>query len=66
MAAHDRRANLPYLNKLLEKYSRAVMVIIILLKNPIDANYSTLTENIKTNPKANKLKVNDRVMINNY
>ena len=32
-------------------------------KKPINADYSALTENIKTNPKATKFEVNDRVGI---
>ena len=35
-------------------------------KKPINADYSTLTEKIETNPKVPKFKVNDRVRITKY
>ena len=35
-------------------------------KNPINADYSVLTENNKSNPKARKFKINDRVRITKY
>ena len=35
-------------------------------KNPIDADYSILTENNKSTPKARKFKGNDRVRITKY
>ena len=35
-------------------------------KNPINADYSTLTEKVETNLKAPKFKVNDKVRITKY
>ena len=35
-------------------------------KNPINANYSALTEKIEMNPKLLKFKVGNRVRINKY
>ena len=40
-----------------------MILIIILLKKSINSDYSALTENVKTNLKAPKFKVNDRVRI---
>ena len=50
MAANDSKSYLPYLNKLVDQ------------KN-INADYSALTEKIKTNRKISKFKINDRVRI---
>ena len=41
-------------------------MIILLIKKPINTDYSTLTENIDSNSKAPKFKVNDRVRITKY
>ena len=43
-----------------------ILFIILLIKKPINADYSALTEKIETNPKAPKFKVNDRVRITKY
>ena len=40
--------------------------VILLITNPINADYSALAEIIETNSKASKLKVNDRVRITKY
>ena len=37
-----------------------------MIETPINADYSALNENIETNSKAPKLKVNDRVRITKY
>ena len=37
-----------------------------MVKKPVDANCSALTEEIETNPKALKFKVGDRVRITKY
>ena len=37
------------------------LIIILVVKKPIDADYSVLTEEIETNPKARKFKVGERV-----
>ena len=40
-----------------------ILFIILLIKKPINADYSALTEQIETNHKPPKFKVNDRVRI---
>ena len=40
-----------------------IFIIAVLVKKPIDADYSVLNEETKTNPKAPKFKVGDRVRI---
>ena len=42
------------------------LIIILLVKKLVDANYSSLTEDIGTNPQAPKFKVGDRVKIIKY
>ena len=61
MAANDNKSYLPCLNKLVDQYSNTYYDSIN--KKPINADFSTFTENIETNPKAPKFKVNDRVRI---
>ena len=43
-----------------------ILFIILLIKKPINADYSALTEKNETNLKAPKFKVNDRVRITKY
>ena len=43
-----------------------ILVIILLVKKPINADYSALTEENGTNPKLSKFKVGDRVRIITY
>ena len=57
-------SSIGYLNKLLDGYNNAYHCSIG--KKPTDANYSTLTEKIETNPKAFKFTVGDRVRITKY
>ena len=57
MAVNDRKSYLSYLNKLVDQYNNTYYFIDEKL---INANYSTLTEKVETNPKAPKFKVNDR------
>ena len=57
MAVNDRKSYLSYLNKLVDQYNNTYYFIGEKL---INANYSTLTEKVETNPKAPKFKVNDR------
>ena len=64
MTANDSKSYLPYLNKLVDQYNNIYHHPI--KKKPINADYSALTENIKSNPKAPKFKVNDRARITNY
>ena len=61
MTANNNKSYLPYLNKLVDQYNNTYHHSIN--KNPINTDYSTLTEKIETNPKAPKFKVNDRVRI---
>ena len=43
-----------------------MLIILLRLKKPINADYSASTENIESNCKAPKFKVNDRVRITKY
>ena len=61
MTTNDSKSYLPYLNKLVDVSNNTYHHSIN--KEPIDADYSALTENIESNPKAPKFKVNDRVRI---
>ena len=64
MTVSDSKSYLSYLNKLVDQYNNTYYHSIN--KNPIDADYSPLTEIIETNPKAPKFKVNDAVKITKY
>ena len=64
MTANNNKSYLPYLNKLVDQYNDAYHHSIN--KKPTETNYYTLAEKIKNNPKALKLKVNDRVRITKY
>ena len=59
MEANDSKPYLGYLNKLVDEcnntYHRSIG------KKPINADYSALTEEIETHPKAPKFKVDHRV-----
>ena len=59
MTANDSKSHLPYLNKLVDQYNNTYHHSID--KRIANANYSALTKNIDTNPKAPKFKVNDRI-----
>ena len=59
MTAKDSKSHLPYLNKLVNQYNNTYHHSIG--KRIVSADYSALTENIDTNPKALKFKVNDRI-----
>ena len=61
MTANNSKFYLPYLNKLVDQYNNTYHDSIN--KKPIHADYSGLTENIKSNPKAPKFKVKYRVRI---
>ena len=52
------------MNKLVDQYNNTYHNSIN--KKPSNADYSALIENTETNPKAPKLKVNDRVRITKY
>ena len=64
MTPNDSKFYLPYLNKLLDQYNNNYHRSVN--KKPINAVYSALTENIESNLKATKFKVNDRVRITTY
>ena len=61
MTVNDSKFYLPYLNKLVDQCNNTYHYSIN--KKSINADYSSLTENTETNPKASKFKVNDRVRI---
>ena len=63
MTANGSRSCLPYLNKLVDQSNNTCHSII---KKPINADYSPLTEKIETNHKTPKFKVNDRVRMIRY
>ena len=63
MTVNNSSFYLPYLNKLIGQYNNTYHHSI---KKHINDDYSTLTENIETNPKAAKFKVNDRVRVSKY
>ena len=62
--ANDRKLRFRYLNKLIDEYNSSYHHSLV--KKVIDADYSTLTEEIESNPKAPKFKVGNRVKISNY
>ena len=62
--ATDRKSYLSYLSKSADHYNNTYHHFIN--KKPINADYSAFTQKIMTNPKAPKLKVNDRVRITKY
>ena len=64
MTASDSKSYLSYLNKSVGQYNNTYHHSIG--KKPTNANYSALTEKIEMNPKAPKIKVNDRVKITKY
>ena len=61
MATDDSKSYLSYLNKFVNQYNNTYHHSIN--KKSINADYSALTENIETNPKAPKFKVTERVRI---
>ena len=61
MTANDKKSCLNYLSNLVDQYNNTYHHSII--KNSINADYYALTENIETNPKAPKFKVNNIVRI---
>ena len=64
MTANDSKSDLPYLNKLVDQYNTTYHHSIG--KKPINADYSTFTEKMKTFSKAPKFKVHERVRISKY
>ena len=64
MTASYSKSYRSYLNKLVDQYNNTYHHSIN--KKPVNADYSALTEEIGTNPKAPKFKVNDRVRITKY
>ena len=55
MTANENKSYLPYLNKLVDLNNNTYHHSVN--KNPIDADYSALTEKIETNVTASKFKV---------
>ena len=64
MTANGNKSDLGYLNKLVDEYNNTYHHSIG--KNPINADWSALTEEIDKNLKSPKLKVSDRVRITKY
>ena len=62
MTADDSKFDLSYLKKLVDECNNTYHCPVG--KKPIDADYSTLTEEIEKYPKAPKFKVGDRGRIN--
>ena len=62
MTANGSKSYLSYLNKLVDQYNNTYYYSNS--KNPINSDYSALTEKIQINPKVPKFKVHDRVRIN--
>ena len=61
MTANNSKSYLDYLNKLLDEYNNSYHHSNG--KKPIDADYSSLIEEIEANPKAPKFIVGSRVRI---
>ena len=64
MTANDSKYYLSYANKLVDQYN--ITYHLSINKKPINADYSASTENIESNLKSPKFKVNDRVRVSNY
>ena len=64
MTVNDSKSCIPHLNKLMDQYNNTYHHSIN--KIPINVDYSALTGKIEINPRALKLKVNDRVRITKY
>ena len=64
MTANDSKSYLGYFNKLVDQYITIHHCPIS--KEPIDADYSDLTEEIESSYKASKFKVGNRVRITKY
>ena len=64
LKANDKKSGLSYLNKLVDQYNNTYHHSIG--KKPINTDYSVLIEEIETNPKAPRFKVNDGVRITKY
>ena len=64
MTGNGSKSYLPYLNKLVDQYNNTYHHSIN--KKPINADNSASTENIDSNPKAPKFKVNDSVIIRKH
>ena len=62
MTTNGSKSYLSYLNKLVDQYNNTYYYSNG--KNPINSDYSALTEKIQINPKVPKFKVHDRVRIN--
>ena len=49
-----------------QQINTILLIIILLIKRPINTDYSALKDKLETNPKAIKFKVIDRVRITKY
>ena len=64
MTVADTKSYVSFLNKLAGQHNNTYHCSIN--KNPINADYCALIENIESNPKAPKFKINDKVRITKY
>ena len=48
-----------------QQINTTILIIILLIKKPVNADHSALTERTETNHKAPKIKVTDRIRIIN-
>ena len=62
--ANDNKSYISYLNKLVNELM--ILIIVVLVEKPIDADYSALNEEIKKNLKVPKFKVDNRVKITKH
>ena len=60
----NKKSNLGYLNKLVDEHKNTYYYSIG--KNPIDTDYSALSEKVETNLKSPKFKFGDTVRITKY
>ena len=64
MTTNNGKSYLGYLNKLVDEYNNTYHCSIS--KKPINADYSSWTEEIETNSRSPKFKVGDKVRITKY
>ena len=59
-------ANLALVISINQQINTILLIIILLIKRPINTDYFALKDKLETNPKAIKFKVIDRVRITKY
>ena len=64
MTARNSRFYCDYWDKLADEY--LILIIVLLVRKSIDADYAVLTEELQTNPKASKLRVGNKVKVVKY